>query len=144
LRQLKLIMGMVVLGTVGGLVLMALDIQPWVNSMGGAMTLSGMFIWAYLSYVITAITQNEEKWQRCDRVISGMKGHIFDGTRELPSECCPICLGDWEPQDSIKFTPCGHAFHEECLGEWMQHKLRCALCRQDLAPLAYKKQEAID
>jgi hypothetical protein len=49
------------------------------------------------------------------------------------SSMCPICLGDWEPQDTIKVTRCGHAFHERCVAEWLQRSRTCALCRQDLA-----------
>jgi len=48
-----------------------------------------------------------------------------------PSECA-ICLGAWEPHDVIKVTPCQHAFHEECIGNWLSTARTCALCRQDL------------
>jgi len=48
-----------------------------------------------------------------------------------PSECA-ICLLAWEPEDVIKVTPCGHTFHEECLGSWLSTARTCALCRQDL------------
>lgn len=51
-----------------------------------------------------------------------------------PSECA-ICLGSWEADDSIKVTPCSHAFHEECIGNWLQNARTCALCREDLAAL---------
>lgn len=51
-----------------------------------------------------------------------------------PSEC-PICLSQWEAEDAIKVTPCGHAFHEECIGNWLRAARTCALCRQDLAAM---------
>jgi len=51
--------------------------------------------------------------------------------KPYPSECA-ICLGSWEQNDSIKVTPCGHAFHEECLGGWFRNGRTCAICRQDL------------
>eukprot|EP00418_Pyrodinium_bahamense_P040935 CAMPEP_0179188374 /NCGR_PEP_ID=MMETSP0796-20121207/93491_1 /TAXON_ID=73915 /ORGANISM="Pyrodinium bahamense, Strain pbaha01" /LENGTH=301 /DNA_ID=CAMNT_0020892471 /DNA_START=351 /DNA_END=1256 /DNA_ORIENTATION=- len=51
-----------------------------------------------------------------------------------PSECA-ICLGIWETEDTIKVTPCGHAFHEECIGNWLRTARTCALCRQDLAAM---------
>lgn len=54
--------------------------------------------------------------------------------KTYPSECA-ICLGSWEPEDVIKATPCGHAFHEECIGGWLQSARSCALCRKDLVQL---------
>ncbi|CAK0853304.1 unnamed protein product, partial [Prorocentrum cordatum] len=34
-----------------------------------------------------------------------------EDSKPYPPECA-ICLLDWEADDSIKITPCGHAFHE--------------------------------
>jgi len=51
--------------------------------------------------------------------------------KEFPGEC-PICLGTWEPDELIKVTVCRHAFHEECIGNWLRSARTCALCRQDL------------
>uniref|UniRef100_A0A7S2H8Q7 RING-type domain-containing protein n=1 Tax=Alexandrium andersonii TaxID=327968 RepID=A0A7S2H8Q7_9DINO len=48
-----------------------------------------------------------------------------------PSECA-ICLGAWEQSDVIKVTQCQHAFHEECIANWLRTARTCALCRQDL------------
>jgi hypothetical protein len=51
---------------------------------------------------------------------------------------CPICLGEFGPEDEIKVPSCGHAFHKECLGRWLRRQRTCAICRQDvtLAPTA--------
>lgn len=45
---------------------------------------------------------------------------------------CPICLGTWEQDDDIRVPLCGHAFHKECLGQWLQTDRTCALCRRDV------------
>lgn len=58
-------------------------------------------------------------------------GEREEGKR-YPGECA-ICLGNWEEAEVIKITPCGHAFHEECLGVWLKTARTCALCRRDLA-----------
>merc|ERR1740123_2756622 len=59
---------------------------------------------------------------------------LFGNDEETPySSDCAICLGTWDAEDVIKVTPCGHAFHEECLGGWFQNGRTCALCRQDLS-----------
>jgi len=58
---------------------------------------------------------------------------LFGDDEETPySSDCAICLGTWDAEDVIKVTPCGHAFHEECLGGWFRNGRTCALCRQDL------------
>mmetsp|Transcript_40682 Transcript_40682/g.107468 ORF Transcript_40682/g.107468 Transcript_40682/m.107468 type:complete len:125 (-) Transcript_40682:21-395(-) len=51
--------------------------------------------------------------------------------QRYPAECA-ICLGSWEEEDVIKTTQCQHAFHEECIGNWLRTARTCALCRQDL------------
>jgi len=53
-----------------------------------------------------------------------------DQGKSYPAECA-ICLGTWDEDDVIKVTPCGHAFHEECLGGWFRNARTCAMCRQD-------------
>mmetsp|Transcript_85420 Transcript_85420/g.190762 ORF Transcript_85420/g.190762 Transcript_85420/m.190762 type:complete len:377 (+) Transcript_85420:80-1210(+) len=68
--------------------------------------------------------------------------------KQYPAEC-PICLAAWERHEVIKVTPCGHAFHEECLGRWLQSERTCAICRRDvtsrlsvLAAKAYDRRPA--
>eukprot|EP00928_Gymnodinium_smaydae_P045849 TRINITY_DN30519_c0_g1_i1.p1 TRINITY_DN30519_c0_g1~~TRINITY_DN30519_c0_g1_i1.p1 ORF type:complete len:442 (+),score=69.31 TRINITY_DN30519_c0_g1_i1:157-1482(+) len=53
-----------------------------------------------------------------------------DGKR-YPAECA-ICLDDWNAENTIKATPCGHVFHEECLRDWLDNSRICALCRHDV------------
>lgn len=61
--------------------------------------------------------------------------------KRYPSECA-ICLGSWEPEDVIKVTPCGHAFHKECIGGWLRSARSCALCRKDLVQLTNQQRRA--
>lgn len=48
---------------------------------------------------------------------------------EPPSETiCVICI---EPvhSDAISVTRCGHAFHDECIEQWLHVDPRCPICR---------------
>lgn len=33
-------------------------------------------------------------------------------------------------EDTIGMLPCGHCFHSDCIGHWLQREARCPLCRQ--------------
>lgn len=62
--------------------------------------------------------------------------------KQYPAEC-PICLAEWDPEmDVIKLTPCGHVYHEECLGNWFKSNQTCALCRHDVTKALEAKPEA--
>mmetsp|Transcript_28030 Transcript_28030/g.70934 ORF Transcript_28030/g.70934 Transcript_28030/m.70934 type:complete len:304 (+) Transcript_28030:73-984(+) len=46
---------------------------------------------------------------------------------------CPICQDTFDESKPIKRTPCGHLFHEDCLGNWLENFAKsCPLCRVDL------------
>jgi len=52
---------------------------------------------------------------------------------ELEPPECPICFEEFHVSANIKRTPCGHHFHEECLGQWLERYGKvCPLCRKDL------------
>lgn len=54
-----------------------------------------------------------------------------EGEKE-PPECC-VCSIAYDEGSSIKRTPCGHYFHEECLGNWLgKYAKTCPLCRNNL------------
>lgn len=55
---------------------------------------------------------------------------------------CSICLeslsfrgdspgrSDIAEEDAVGALPCGHCFHTDCIGGWLQREARCPLCRQ--------------
>ncbi len=51
--------------------------------------------------------------------------------------CCAICLGDYEVDDQVVWSSrdeCGHAFHLQCLLDWlikMQPSTPCPCCRAE-------------
>jgi hypothetical protein len=54
--------------------------------------------------------------------------------KAFPADCA-ICLCSYEADDEIKVTPCGHAFHKDCIAHWLKTAHTCALCRADLPNL---------
>mmetsp|Transcript_112627 Transcript_112627/g.218239 ORF Transcript_112627/g.218239 Transcript_112627/m.218239 type:complete len:329 (+) Transcript_112627:996-1982(+) len=49
------------------------------------------------------------------------------------SSACPICLESFGGKmPAVQTRSCGHAFHRQCLGRWLDVNRHCPLCRQDL------------
>jgi hypothetical protein len=57
----------------------------------------------------------------------------YDYFRDAPEEGdCAICMSGMEGRTDIMVTPCGHAFHGQCLVTWMNERLVCPICRAPL------------
>lgn len=46
---------------------------------------------------------------------------------------CSICLEECEPESMIVILEkCTHAFHEQCINEWVHYNTFCPTCRCDI------------
>ena len=58
---------------------------------------------------------------------------LFDDDR-YPKECS-ICYDPFKSEQgerAIVKTPCGHVYHKECIGNWLQSQRSCPICRTDM------------
>lgn len=49
---------------------------------------------------------------------------------------CSICLGEYEECEELCTLPCGHVYHNDCIGSWCSNHTRCPLCNTDLETAA--------
>jgi hypothetical protein len=67
-------------------------------------------------------------------VIVSSQSNVFESAQCL-SECCSICLGEWDDEECVDMNvvklPCLHAFHEDCLMEWLHSNTHCPMCREE-------------
>jgi Ring finger domain len=67
----------------------------------------------------------------------GSYGSVAQGDVVKPSSVddephCSICLGEYEDGEDLSKLPCGHIYHNECIGSWCSNHTRCPLCNTDL------------
>lgn len=56
----------------------------------------------------------------------------YTGSDSLEDASCVICLGDYEEEEEVRFLPCKHHFHKECVDVWLRLDKACCLCKQDI------------
>jgi hypothetical protein len=65
---------------------------------------------------------------------SGDKHGGDDESGAIKSDCCAICLVEYEDGDEISWShnsSCGHAFHRDCIIEWLLTSDECPCCRRN-------------
>jgi len=57
----------------------------------------------------------------------------YEKDGKVASNCmerCLICLDDYEPEDDLRLLKCKHAFHKNCVDQWLETgKNNCPACR---------------
>jgi len=51
-------------------------------------------------------------------------------------DSCIICTSEFKSSDRVSGLRCSekHCFHTDCIRQWVEHRLKCPLCRADLDP----------
>jgi hypothetical protein len=73
---------------------------------------------------IYAINDNSER-QLAPIVIKSVK---FGTLNREENEICSIDLNEMSKDDNVIFLPCRHAFHEECIYEWLEKSSPSKIC----------------
>jgi E3 ubiquitin-protein ligase ATL6/9/15/31/42/55 len=48
---------------------------------------------------------------------------------------CAVCLSEFEDEERLRLLPkCSHAFHPDCIGQWLASHVTCPVCRCNLDP----------
>ena len=57
---------------------------------------------------------------------------VFEDNRDnnITTRECPICFEEI-PEDSIRFLPCMHSFHDACITTWADINDTCPVCKNN-------------
>lgn len=52
----------------------------------------------------------------------------------IPEEdaTCAICLSSYELKERIRYLPCNHHFHSECVDKWLLKNKSCPFCKREI------------
>ncbi|KAG7266271.1 hypothetical protein CRUP_005886 [Coryphaenoides rupestris] len=50
--------------------------------------------------------------------------------QHLPKGVCVICMMDFVYGDPIRFLPCMHIYHVECIDDWLMRSFTCPSCME--------------
>ncbi|KAK8866700.1 hypothetical protein M9Y10_009667 [Tritrichomonas musculus] len=66
------------------------------------------------------------------------KTYNYRALKPREGEVCLICQDTINPdEEQTAITPCGHAFHLQCLARWMEEKQQCPICRNPIPPINF-------
>jgi hypothetical protein len=79
-----------------------------------------------------------------------IKLRLASGKKRTVPNCCAVCLCSYEEGETVVWSSnraCKHAFHEECVIEWlikMQDGTPCPCCRQEFTDVDKSRQKSLE
>lgn len=52
----------------------------------------------------------------------------YDGCKK--SRECVICMMEFIVGDSVRYLPCMHTYHVQCIDDWLMRSLTCPSCME--------------
>ncbi|XP_010444496.1 PREDICTED: E3 ubiquitin ligase BIG BROTHER-like [Camelina sativa] len=89
----------------------------------------------------TATTENNNPENEIEDVISGLPTQKYRRKTWwrrrsfVPDKNeCSICTVSYEKGDKITMLPCKHAFHKDCISNWLKENKVCCECQAEVNP----------
>lgn len=77
----------------------------------------------------TAVQLTEEEQIKIAQrmgLIAQLPSGLYDGSKK--NKECAICMGEFQLNEKVRFLPCMHIFHSECIDAWLMRSFICPSC----------------
>jgi hypothetical protein len=66
------------------------------------------------------------------KMINNLKMQTYSDKLGIDADhsSCAICLSDYEKGQELRFLPCNHHFHAECVDRWLKTNKSCPFCKR--------------
>uniref|UniRef100_A0A3Q3K5B7 RING-type domain-containing protein n=1 Tax=Monopterus albus TaxID=43700 RepID=A0A3Q3K5B7_MONAL len=61
---------------------------------------------------------------------SGCYKYVMSGIQSVIRTECVICMMDFVYGDPIRFLPCMHIYHMDCIDDWLMRSFTCPSCME--------------
>lgn len=61
-------------------------------------------------------------------LIHHLPSGIFDGSKKARE--CVICMNEFTIGDIVRYLPCVHTYHKECIDDWLMRSFTCPSCME--------------
>jgi len=59
-------------------------------------------------------------------LIQHLPSGVYDGSKKKRE--CVICMCDFSLGDEVRFLPCMHIYHKDCIDDWLMRSFTCPSC----------------
>ncbi|XP_038610699.1 LOW QUALITY PROTEIN: E3 ubiquitin-protein ligase RNF181 [Tachyglossus aculeatus] len=66
------------------------------------------------------------------RIVQNLPTAVITGAQADKGLKCPVCLLEFEEEQTARAMPCQHLFHANCILPWLGKTNSCPLCRHEL------------
>lgn len=70
---------------------------------------------------------------RAAEVLSALPRVPWEAAEHGENSECALCLEEYKESEQVLRMPCGHLFHEGCIGPWFAKSLLCPLCQREVS-----------
>ncbi|CAD5213092.1 unnamed protein product [Bursaphelenchus okinawaensis] len=72
---------------------------------------------------------DEKRKARVRGILASIPISQYELGQSINDECA-ICMLDFEPTESIRYLPCKHGYHVDCIDDWLLRSFTCPSCME--------------